>query len=459
MQNKSHLPVTLYQNKQAIVFNEGNFFARGGEGTIHDLKPEIGKVYLPDRLDDERREKLHLLHRNSSRYPGNVAAPLALLKNVSGVIEGYLMEKKDGLLLAELLADPKNQTKEGSTYLLELFVDILETLDTLHEKRVIVGDLNPNNIICGQSASFIDFDSVQVQGYRCIVKMDRYTDPSVLQYIETGHQSPDPLFSRETDWYAFATLLFEALMGGHPRTGVAEDPAIPKKLAKRLIEGKHWVGSKGISPPRGIQPSSWLHPELLEWFRTYFTTMRRPKPTIAMLQEQIKHIGGTPRIRRHRVHPELRNHSNLTGDKSAVWGDASRLGGDVSNLKGDVTNISGHIAIRGTVNGLRGNINSITGDCSRISGDCSRISGNVSGLIGDVSRISGDVTKIRGEIRVTGDVSPLEGDISLIWGDITPTYRIGGVATGYSGDITGKAGLLDAIKQFQRTTHYFGKPK
>ncbi|MEX0805444.1 MAG: hypothetical protein WD688_19320 [Candidatus Binatia bacterium] len=486
---QSHLPITLYCEGRPTQFSEENSFARGGEGTIHDVDPHVGKVYFPDRIDDQRREKLHLLQRTRHHYPANVAAPLALLRNQNGRTDGYTMERKEGQLLNDLLEAPINQTKDGSLYLLEVFIDILETLNALHAQKVIIGDLNPNNIICAHpadsfdigadgydawmhysrrlrsmmlahQASFIDFDSVQIQGFHCTVKMDRYTDPVILQYIETGYVSPDPLFSRETDWYAFATLLFEALMGAHPRTGVATDPAIPKTLAGRFEGGKYWVGSQGITPPHAMQSLQWLHKELLDWFRTYFTTVnKRPSPTVEMLQKQIRHIGGTPIVRSQPVHPDLRNHQNLTGDKSKVWGDANGLGGDVSHLRGDLANLRGHIAIWGTFNGLRGNINPIVGDCSCIRGDCSNIYGDVTGLSGDVSLISGDVTKICGEIRVTGNVSLLEGDISLIWGDINPKYRLGGNATGYEGDITALYGLLEAVKQFVRGTHYFGKLK
>ena len=462
--------VALYLGGKKVQLNPSNLLGEGGEGRVHEINGTACKVYWPDKLDNRKREKLRILHALQSSYPDNVAAPQELLYNDQGTIQGYQMPLVGGQVISELWNPKARNTKQYDINALHVLISLLTTLQQLHRARIVIGDLNPNNVKYeAGKALLIDFDSAQVMGYPCEVGVDQYRDPTVIRYLSSNVVVNNSAYSPQTDFYAFAVIALQALAWVHPRTGIANDPAIPDNttstgLAQWYMDGKWWVYSRGVIAPVFRRDPQWLDPDLFNWFQSYFTSDERPTPTAELFEQQLRKVGGQPLLQRligkPAIHPKLINHNQLTGNKANIWGDASGLIGDCSRLSGDVTHISGVISIWGRVKGLTGNISPLRGDVSGIWGDCSNISGDCTGLNGNVTNISGDVSKIRGEIHVTGNVSKLSGDISLLWGDLGPKCRISGDATGCQINVSNQSGPIKIIQyMLKEMGFYFGKPK
>jgi serine/threonine protein kinase len=454
-----------------IRLDNTNRIGKGGEGSVHNIGGTACKVYFPDCIDDRKREKLRVLQALRVAYPDNVAAPMDLLLDNNGIVQGYQMPLLSGKHIEELRDPDARGTAKHDTDAINVLLDLLRTLQALHRSRVIVGDLNPRNVLYNPpDAYLIDFDSVQVMGYPCSVAGVQYSiDPVVFRYFKTGTIIDDMFHTADTDNYSFAVIAFENLMWTHPRKGFPNDPNIPDPTTDAgenqwLLQGKWWVFSHGVIAPRCCRPPNWLNHDLYEWFKTYFTTDERPEPTLDMFEQQLHKIGSKPLPRvtvKPAIHPQLVNHNRMTGDKSNTWGDARNLMGDCSGLSGDVSGLSGIISIWGRVRGLRGNINRIRGDVSGIQGDHSNITGDCSGLSGNVTNISGDVTNIRGEIHVAGNVSRLSGDISLLWGNLGPDCRVWGDATGCQLNVGQHQGPVETITYMLREMgygYYFGRP-
>lgn len=453
--------VQLMLAGRPITLNPGNVIKAGGEGRVHKISDTACKIYFPGHIDPQKRDKLRLLLGLRAIFPDNVAAPMDLLYDQSGIIQGYQMPLVPGKNLEEIQDPTTRHDPRVAVNIIEVFIHLLVTLQKLHGVRVIIGDLNPNNVMSERDKAYlIDFDSVQIMGYPCGVGIILYQDPLVLRNFKRGKLISDVFYNADSDHYAFATLLFEQLMYIHPRGGQHPDTNIPAaKSPERMVKGKIWAYSPLIIRPKFCREISWLYRGLANWFETYFTTDQRPAPTIDLLEAQIKQLGTVPKSRRlAAVHPRLFNHHNLTGNKMNIQGDARNLFGDCSSLQGHIGDLIGHISIWGKISRLRGNISKIRGDISGIYGDCSNISGEVTGLFGDVTNLSGDVTNIRGQISVSGNVSRLNGDISLLRGHLGSECRVWGDATGIDLDVSTHRGPLETIQyMLQQMGVYFGK--
>src|SRR5262245_15100536 len=93
----------------------------------------------------------------------------------SGLFRGFLMPRADGKTLGQGLFQPMcwlrqhpNWTRRESV---RLAITILEKIALLHRMGVLIGDINPLNILVRDQNSvyFVDCDSYQVEGFPCPV--------------------------------------------------------------------------------------------------------------------------------------------------------------------------------------------------------------------------------------------------------------------------------------------------
>ena len=99
--------------------------------------------------------------------------------------------------------------------LVNLCISFLENLQYLHQLNVLVGDLNPSNILVegnGQNVFIVDTDSFQIEGFPCPVGTVEFSPPRLqnVNFTSTLRNLEDELFS-------VATMLFMILVPGkHP---------------------------------------------------------------------------------------------------------------------------------------------------------------------------------------------------------------------------------------------------
>ena len=156
----------------------------GGEGTIYttNIPNVVAKIYKAEKVDRAKFEKLQLMMTKFIHCEG-VCFPLALLYNDKNEFVGYLMNKAEGKELQRCVFIPQllkknfpNWTKIDTT---TLCVTILKKLKYLHERNIILGDINPNNILVVSPTQvyFVDTDSYQIEGFPCPVGTINYTAP------------------------------------------------------------------------------------------------------------------------------------------------------------------------------------------------------------------------------------------------------------------------------------------
>src|SRR5581483_2415350 len=98
---------------------------------------------------------------------------------------------------------------------------LYDILTALHEKGVVVGDLNENNILVKNQriAGMVDVDSMQFGNYACKTFIPRFTAPELLEYKADGALH---LFAKRdhlSDWYAFLVIAMHLATNTDPYGG------------------------------------------------------------------------------------------------------------------------------------------------------------------------------------------------------------------------------------------------
>jgi rRNA-processing protein FCF1 len=190
----------------------------GGEGDI--FLTDLGlaaKIYRPDKITDRHVDKLRLMIEHHLSFPG-LCWPLDLVLDADNQVKGYVMEAAKGKDLQTTIFTPKSTLTAKFPHLtradlVRLCLSILEKFDFLHQKNVLVGDVNQSNILVDGDGTvyFVDTDSYQIENYPCPVGTINYTAPEIQ-----GKDFKGLLRTREHEMFALATLLFMILVPGKP---------------------------------------------------------------------------------------------------------------------------------------------------------------------------------------------------------------------------------------------------
>ncbi len=190
----------------------------GGEGTIYstDIPNVVAKIYKPGKVDEAKFEKLKLMMTKDINCEG-VCFPIAMLYNSNDEFVGYLMNKAQGKELQKCLFIPQLLKKYFPNWkkkdTVQLCITILKKLKYLHDRNIILGDINPNNILVVSSDEvyFVDTDSYQIEGYPCPVGTINYTAPEIQR-----KKFDTFLRTIGNEQFAVATLLFMIMLPGKP---------------------------------------------------------------------------------------------------------------------------------------------------------------------------------------------------------------------------------------------------
>ena len=201
------------QNQQSVML--GSVLGEGGEGAVFKTNtPYVAKTYKPEKTTFHRLAKLQALLRMALSCPG-ICLPKALLYNSKNEFVGYLMAKAEGVKLRNLYIKPLLQKKFPhwkKRDLVELCVNILLRIGYLHSKGIILGDINPDNILVRtpKEVYFVDCDSYQVDGYPCAVGTVPFTAPELQKKGAYGSY----LRTIGNENFAVAVLIFTLMVTG-----------------------------------------------------------------------------------------------------------------------------------------------------------------------------------------------------------------------------------------------------
>lgn len=211
--------MTTVYNKNQKTINLKEEINKGGEGTVYLVDERtVAKIYHPKSLTVEKEAKIKALLSKKIRFEG-ICAPMESLYDNKDKFIGYLMQKADaekGFELQTCIFNPallKNKLPNWTRLnLVNLSITILEKIKYLHQNGIIIGDINPFNILIkdDKTVFFVDVDSYQVDNFPCPVGTVHFTAPEI-QNVESFNKL---IRTEEHEYFAVATLLFMIFLSG-----------------------------------------------------------------------------------------------------------------------------------------------------------------------------------------------------------------------------------------------------
>ncbi len=273
-------------NGKRINLDASQLIQAGGEGMVFDLGDTAVKLY--HHPTDQHRAKLNRLFQQ--QWPSGVFGPTCPVHNRSSQLIGFQMPKLPaGSRPFKHLSNPVFRQKNNiqTQSILALLTQIHQTLTTLHQSGIIVGDLNDTNLFFSpmptQSQSsppftpaWLDVDSYQIAHFPCPVAMESFLDPALYGI---ANFSQKPVFSELSDWYAYAVLLVKSLLHVHPYGGTHHQL---KSLRSRAETGVSVWNTAVTYPTRALPPET-LSDDMLQALHLIFDQgHKRPFPIHAL---------------------------------------------------------------------------------------------------------------------------------------------------------------------------------
>lgn len=229
---------------------------QGGEGSVYriDGQPKLlAKIYHKDKATSDKQKKLEAMLSNlPKRLPKSCALawPKDILFDSAGQFAGFIMpaaQKGSDVLIAytHKLRRQRNHPEITRRTFYRMAINLCRALDTVHSMGHVIGDFNPNNILCREdgSVTLIDTDSFSIrepntnETYSCEVGLANCIAPEIQ-----NKDRSTILWKKEHDYFALAVHLFQMLMDNqHP---FAATPLVGQAPAEYEVE----LITKGIYP-------------------------------------------------------------------------------------------------------------------------------------------------------------------------------------------------------------------
>jgi serine/threonine protein kinase len=182
-----------------VALQLGGLLGEGGEGSVYAMdgvESQVVKIFDKDHRTTHRKAKIELLLERALRAEG-IGFPTGLITNADGAFVGYSMPKASGKELQATIMRPArfrrvypNWTKAD---LVDVCISFLEKVEYLHSLNILLGDINPKNLMVDEHKDvwIIDADSWQVEGYPCPVGTAMFTASSITGDYANCHIPED----------------------------------------------------------------------------------------------------------------------------------------------------------------------------------------------------------------------------------------------------------------------------
>ena len=232
----------------------------GGEGSVYLTDSGfICKIYKKEKVTKFREEKIKLLIHNSIKIE-NVCLPEYIVYNNHKEFVGYLMSQASGKELHISLLQPmilKTKYKNWNRiHLTKVALNILYKIEELHKYNIILGDINPGNILVDNENNiyFIDTDSYQIEGYPCPVGMPLYTKQEKHNIKYENY-----LRTKDDDIYAISILLFLIMLPGKSPFAFKGGGSAKENMKPENFPYKCYDGTGYNNAPDGQWVYIWSH--------------------------------------------------------------------------------------------------------------------------------------------------------------------------------------------------------
>lgn len=261
-------------------------FREGGEGRIYELEDDrtvYAKIYKPKQLTPQRVKKIEAMVSRQDEIPEGVCWPEDILCHTGRAREkyivGYTMRKAGsegkktlGTVREVIIRISKGEYKWERKNLVELCYNCAQLFEGLHENGILMGDVNPDNIMVDEAGGvyFIDTDSYQFEDFCCPVGKEEFDSPELLKKMDDTQQGyAETPRTLNDECFATAVLYFYILFLAELPYKIEAD-----KSAKECILNNRFRFEIAKESKRNYIWKNLTH-KLQEMFRKNFTNKKR----------------------------------------------------------------------------------------------------------------------------------------------------------------------------------------
>ena len=235
----------------------------------------------------DKQQKLHLMVKQPLNHPSIAWPEELIVDSKTKQAIGYTMKMVSGKPLQHVTFGKPQLQKSFPNWnrmdLVKLTRNILELIELLHAHGVIIGDLNPLNIMLenAEQVAIVDTDSFQIMQYPCPVGTINFTAPEIQ-----GKDFKSFLRTHQHDLFAIATLIFMILMPGKPPYS-HQGGGDPRENIK-IQKFSYTIDQSPKDAPRGPWRFIWSH--FPRYIKEIFvqTFARNNRPSIQEWQGNLK---------------------------------------------------------------------------------------------------------------------------------------------------------------------------
>jgi DNA-binding helix-hairpin-helix protein with protein kinase domain len=310
-------PRTLLHDAAGTAWTLGAAIGAGGEGTVHAVDDDPGlvaKIYAEPPGPDQVA-KLDAMVATGDASLRRVAAWPSAVLHAEGGPAGFLMPRLASQLPLHELFGPRRRQElfpdAHWSFLVHAALNVASAFEAMHERDIVVGDVNSNNVVIHATSKtrFIDCDSFQIRRdgrlFRCTVGVPEYQPPE-LQTADLGTAERLP----QHDLFGLAVMVFQLLfVGKHPFAGILPPHLTGDATIGANIGAGHFfyapgADREGLRPPPGSLALSAL-PEAIEaLFHRAFLGDPAGRPSAGEWREALRALESDTapceRSRRHR---------------------------------------------------------------------------------------------------------------------------------------------------------------
>ncbi len=236
--------ITAITKTGKLKIDPSKEISQGGEGTVYEIDSNtVAKIYHPG-ITPINIKKFQFL---SGLDPNYFVAPIELLYNSKGEVIGYTMKYIDqNFFPLSNLYSVKFCKNNGidKKVKMKIIERLIAAVKYAHKEEIVIGDLNPFNILVNNSGvvKFIDTDSYQTPGFpHSHILLDEIRD-----YYYQGR------VAKESDFFALSILSFNLLAFLHPFKGMHN---VYKKIGDRMIHKLPvFINDPAITIPKCYEP-------------------------------------------------------------------------------------------------------------------------------------------------------------------------------------------------------------
>lgn len=177
--------------------------SEGGEGKIYNgmnFGKRYSKIYKAEQLSPLRVKKIEAMVAYKKNIGDEICWPQDVLYHGGYEDEkyfvGYSMRKAGmegneilGTIRQVVIRIAKGEYQWERKDLVELCYNCAQVFEGLHESEILMGDVNPDNIMVDEDKNvyFIDTDSYQFKEFLCTVGTPEFTSPEMIRKMGIGN--------------------------------------------------------------------------------------------------------------------------------------------------------------------------------------------------------------------------------------------------------------------------------